>query len=76
KEKYGVEMLGIDDVPEADSLEAQAVSLHVKREHPESWDEFDSAVFEALWVDGRDIGDVDVLADIGDDVGISPEEVR
>lgn len=74
--KYGVEMLGIHESPDVDSLNAQAASLHVKDEYPDRWEAFDKAVFEALWVDGRDIGDVDVLAEIAESAGVSGDEVR
>jgi len=76
-EKYEVEMVGIDELPDGvDSLDAQAVSLYVKEEHPERWEAFDEAVFEALWVEGRDIGDDDVLAEIADEVGIDADEIH
>ncbi|MDZ7689203.1 MAG: DsbA family oxidoreductase [Halobacteriales archaeon] len=76
-EKYEVKMLGLDELPEnIDSFDAQAVSLYVKEKHPEHWETFDEAVFDALWVDGRDIGDAGVLADIADDVGLDADEIR
>lgn len=71
------EMLGLDDLPDAvDSFDAQVASWYVADEHPGDWLAFDEAIFEALWVDGRDIGDVDVLAAIAGDVGLAPDEVR
>jgi predicted DsbA family dithiol-disulfide isomerase len=74
-ERYGVEMH--TDLPTpADSLPAQAASLYVKRERPEEWRDFDEAVFEALWVEKRDVGDADVLADLASDVGLDAEAVR
>ena len=77
REEYGAEeMLGIDDVPEVDSFDAQVAARYVRREHPDSWLAFDEAVFAALWVEGRDVGDPDVLADLAADVGLDPEEVR
>lgn len=78
KEAYGAEeMLDLDDLPDGlDSLHAQVASFYVKVEHPEDWIAFDEAVFEALWVDGRDIGDVEVLAEIAADVGLDGEEIR
>jgi predicted DsbA family dithiol-disulfide isomerase len=33
-------------------------------------------VFEALWVDGRDIGDADVLVDLAEAVGLNGAEIR
>jgi predicted DsbA family dithiol-disulfide isomerase len=76
KEEYGADEMQLDLSRETDSLDAQVASLYVKREHPESWLDFDERVFEALWEEGRDIGDVDVLADVADDAGLDPEEVR
>ncbi|MFB6303338.1 MAG: DsbA family protein [Haloferacaceae archaeon] len=74
-EEYDVEMAQ-EIATDVDSLPAQAASRHVEREHPERWPDFDAAVFEALWVDGRDIGDADVLADIAADIGLDPAEIR
>jgi predicted DsbA family dithiol-disulfide isomerase len=78
REQYGVEeMLDLDDLPEeVDSLPAQVASWYVKSEHPDRWLDFDEAVFEALWVAGRDIGDADVLADVAEDVGLDGAEIR
>jgi predicted DsbA family dithiol-disulfide isomerase len=78
REEYDAEeMRNLDDVPEAvDSFDAQVASLYVAAEHPDRWLAFDEAVFEALWVDGEDIGDVDVLVDIARGVGLDGEEVR
>lgn len=78
KEEYGTdEMLDLDDLPESvDSFEAQVASFYVDEEYPEQWLTFDEAVFEALWIDGRDIGDVDVLADIADETGLDGGEIR
>jgi predicted DsbA family dithiol-disulfide isomerase len=78
REQYDAEeMLDLDDLPEElDSFDAQVASLYVKREHPDQWLEFDEAIFEALWVEGRDVGDVDVLAEIADETGLDGEEIR
>jgi predicted DsbA family dithiol-disulfide isomerase len=78
REQYGAEeMLGLDDLPEnVDSLSAQVASWHVSSEHPDRWLDFDEAVFEALWVDGRDIGDADVLVDLAEGVGLDGGEIR
>lgn len=75
QEKYGVEMEQ-EIATDVDSLPAQIASYYVKSEHPDRWLDFDEAIFEALWQDGRDIGDADVLADLADDAGLDPEEVR
>jgi len=77
REEYGAEeMLGLDETPEVDSFDAQVAARYVDREHPEQWLAFDEAIFEALWVDGRDIGDPDVIADLAVDVGLDEEGVR
>ncbi|WP_247729174.1 DsbA family oxidoreductase [Halovivax limisalsi] len=75
--EYGVaEMLNLDDVPEVDSLPAQVASRFVAESSPGDWRAFDDAILSALWVDGRDIGDVDVLADIASSVGLDEAAVR
>jgi predicted DsbA family dithiol-disulfide isomerase len=78
QERYDAdEMLSLDDLPEkVDSFDAQVASYYVDTEHPEQWHAFDTAVFEALWIDGRDIGDVDVLAELAEDVGLDGDEIR
>lgn len=71
------EMLHLEDLPEhVDSLDAQIASFYIQSEYPDRWLDFDEAIFEALWVDGQDIGDVDVLTDIARDVGLDGEEIR
>jgi predicted DsbA family dithiol-disulfide isomerase len=76
KEKYGVEMIEFDEVPEeVDSLDAQVASFYIKEEHPENWEDFDEGVFDALWLDGRNIGDREVLGEIAEDVGLDADEV-
>jgi predicted DsbA family dithiol-disulfide isomerase len=78
KEAYDAdEMLDLDDLPEdVDSFEAQVASFYVDEAYPEQWLAFDDAIFEALWIDGRDIGDVDVLAALADECGLDGDEVR
>jgi len=76
RERYDVEM-DLQIATDIDSLPAQVVSYAFKdSEGYETWLAFDEAVFEALWQDGRDIGDADVLADIADSVDIDPERVH
>ena len=76
QEKYDVEM-ELDIATDIDSLPAQVVSYHLKSTHDyETWLAFDEAVFDALWQEGRDIGDEDVLVDIATEVGIDEETVR
>jgi len=75
QEKYDAEMAQ-ELRTDVDSLPAQIVSVHVRETAPESWLAFDEAIFAALWQDGRDIGDREVLADIATDVdGLDPEIV-
>lgn len=78
RERYDVEMLGVDDRPEdVDSWDAQKLALYVQREYDEeTFAALNEALFAALWQDGRDVGDVDVLADVATDVGIDAAEVR
>jgi predicted DsbA family dithiol-disulfide isomerase len=75
QEEYGVEMTQ-ELVTDVDSLPAQVASFYVKEEYPEQWLDFDWAVFDALWQDDRDIGDPDVLAELAEDVGLDPDEIR
>jgi predicted DsbA family dithiol-disulfide isomerase len=75
-EKYDVEM-DLDIATDIDSLPAQVVSYYLREHHDyETWLAFDVAVFEALWQDGRDIGDTDLLVDLATDVGVEADEVR
>lgn len=74
KEEYGVEM-SQEIAREVDSLPAQAASLYVRENHPEQWAAFDDAIYAALWKEGRDIGNRDVLADICEEIGLDPDEV-
>jgi predicted DsbA family dithiol-disulfide isomerase len=75
QEQYGVEM-DLDIARDVDSLDAQIVSYHVTETHDyDQWLAFDEALFEALWQDGRDIGDADVLRDVAAQSGLDPEVV-
>ncbi|MFC4550598.1 MULTISPECIES: DsbA family oxidoreductase [Halorussus] len=76
KDEYDVEMT-LDYSLEVDSWDAQKVSLYVKQAYDEeTFEEFHERTFKALWRDGRDIGDPDVIADIAESVGVPEEEVR
>jgi len=76
QEKYDVDMT-LELATDVDSFSAQIASYYVAEGYPyETWLDFDTAVFEALWEEGRDIGDEDVLADLAEDVGVDPEEIR
>jgi len=75
-EEYDVEM-DLDIARDIDSLPAQVVSYYLNGHTDyETWLAFDEAVFEALWVEGRDIGDEDLLVDLATEAGAEESEVR
>ena len=75
-DRYDADM-ALDLSRDIDSLNAQLASYHVKQVHSyEQWLAFDIAILDALWEDGRDIGDPDVLAELAADVDIDPGEIR
>lgn len=78
KDRYDAdEMVSLDELPEeVDSFEAQVASFYVNSEYPEQWLAFDEAIFQALWIDVSDIGDIDVLGDIAEEVGLDSDEIR
>lgn len=76
KDEYGVEM-DLDHGADVDSWNAQKVALYVEQASDEdTFEAFHERTFEALWQEGRDVGDPDVLADIAGDVGVPGEAVR
>jgi len=76
QEEYDVEM-ELELSRDIDSLNAQVASYHVKQQYDyDQWLDFDEAIYAALWRESRDIGDPDVLADLAEDVGLDPEEIR
>ncbi|MFP9190679.1 DsbA family oxidoreductase [Natronosalvus vescus] len=75
QERYEVEMAQ-ELAIEVDSYDAQLASLFVAETDPERWEAFDEGVYDALWKDGRDISDGDVLAAIGDDIGVGAQDIR
>ncbi|WP_266075554.1 DsbA family oxidoreductase [Haladaptatus caseinilyticus] len=75
QEKYDVEMAQ-EIATDIDSLSAQIASFYVKEAYSDRWRAFDEAILDALWQDGRDIGDSDVLAEIAENEGIDGDEVR
>lgn len=75
QERYDVEMT-LEVATDVDSLPAQTASVHVREAHPDRWLAFDEAIFDALWREGRDVGDPDVLAELAADVGLDPGEIR
>ena len=75
REQYDVEMAQ-EIATDVDSRPAQVVSLHVNGSEPYgTWLAFDEAVFEALWVEGRDIGAREVLVDCADAAGLDASVV-
>ncbi|NHN43223.1 DsbA family oxidoreductase [Halorubellus sp. JP-L1] len=76
QEEYGVEM-SLEMASDVDSLSAQVASYYVHEHYDyETWLAFDEAVFDALWQDGRDIGDRDVLVELATDAGVDADEIR
>ncbi|PGF15650.1 disulfide bond formation protein DsbA [Natrinema sp. CBA1119] len=75
QEEYGVEMAQVM-ATDIDSFDAQVASWYVKQEYPGQWPAFDESIYTALWQDGRDIGDVDVLADLAEDADLPADEIR
>jgi predicted DsbA family dithiol-disulfide isomerase len=75
-EKYDVEM-DLDIATDIDSLPAQVVSYYLREHHDYgTWLAFDEAVFDALWQEGRDIGETDLLVGLAADAGVDEAEVR
>ena len=76
QEEYDVEMT-LDIATDVDSLNAQLVSYHVKQAYDyDQWLALDEAILAALWTEGRDIGDPDVLTDVAADVGLDAAVVE
>lgn len=76
QEKYGVEMT-LDIATDVDSLNAQVASYYVKEHYDnETWLDFDTSIFRALWKEGKDIGDEDLLVELAEDAGIDGDEIR
>ncbi|ELZ32916.1 thioredoxin [Halogeometricum pallidum JCM 14848] len=76
QEQYDVEM-DLSIATDVDSLPAQVASYYVKEHYDyETWLAFDVAIFDALWTDGEDIGETDLLVELGEDAGVDGEEIR
>ncbi|WP_265109978.1 DsbA family oxidoreductase [Halosolutus halophilus] len=75
QDEYGVDMAQ-EIAIEVDSLQAQQASWYVKNTYPDRWADFDAAIYDALWQDGRDIGDVEVLSELAEDAGLPADEIR
>lgn len=59
---------------DVDSYDAQRVALRVRAEFPDTFETFHRGIFDALWEEGRDIGDQAVLEEIAAESGF-PENV-
>lgn len=68
-ERYDVEMAQ-ELAREVDSLDAQRVAYRAKETHPESFEAFHRGVFDALWEEGEDIEDPEVLESIAEAAGL------
>lgn len=75
RERLGVDMVPLEEVEGVDSWNAMQAALSVRDEHPDAFEAFDEGLFRALWEEGRDIGDPDVLAEVADEVGLDGEAV-
>lgn len=75
-EEHGVEMTQHLSL-EIDSMNAHVVALHIQEHHDKAtFLAFHDAVFDALWREGQDIGDVEVLVRLAEEAGVDAEEVR
>jgi predicted DsbA family dithiol-disulfide isomerase len=62
---------------EIDAWDAHKLSIHAHREHgKETFEQLHEAIFTALWREGRDISDPDVLVELAREAGLSAEEAR
>ncbi|MDS0299543.1 DsbA family oxidoreductase [Halogeometricum sp. S1BR25-6] len=76
QEQYDVEM-DLDIATDVDSLPAQVASYYVKEHYDyETWLAFDVAIFDALWTEGKNIGDEDVLVELAAEAGVDGDEIR
>lgn len=75
REQLDVDMVPLEEVEGVDSWNAMQAALWVRDEHPEAFEAFDAGLFRALWEEGRDIGDPDVIADVAEEAGLDGEAV-
>jgi len=62
---------------DVDAWDAHKLTLHARRHHdPETVEALRDAVFEALWRDGRDVGDRERLVELAEDAGLDADEAR
>ena len=77
KDEYDVPMQPFDELPDVDSWNAQQAALFVRQTADRAtYTEFYNTVMDAYWIDGRDIADPEVLASVGDTVGLDGATVR
>lgn len=67
--------IDLDAVPDIDSWDAQKAALYVREEHPDRFEAFDDALFEAFWTEHRDIGYEAVILDVAESVGLDRDEL-
>jgi len=74
--EYDVEMT--DELRrDVDSWNAHKAALYARDEaSDETFQAFNDAIFDALWLDGRDIGDVDVLVELAETCGLDGDDIR
>jgi predicted DsbA family dithiol-disulfide isomerase len=75
QERFGVEMVDLEDVEDVDSWNALRASVHVREEAPVRWEAFHDGLFRALWGEARDVGDPDVIRDVAEAAGLDGEAV-
>lgn len=73
-DRYDVEMAR-DVARSIDSFPAQRVALRLQSTCPDRFESFHRGVFDALWVEDRDVSDADVLLDVAAAAGIDEAQV-
>jgi len=68
-DEYDVEMAG-ELRKDVDAYDAQRVALRASEEHPKAFEAFHRGVFDALWEEGHNVGDPEVLADVAEEAGL------
>ncbi|MFB6243498.1 MAG: DsbA family protein [Halobaculum sp.] len=77
RQTYDVAMQSFDDLPEVDSWDAQQAALYVQQTADRAtFEAFYHATLDAYWRDGADVADPDVLANVGESVGVDGGEIR
>ena len=69
-------MISPADVPLVDSLPAQIASRYVKHEYPDHWFSFNDQIFTALWCNGLNISDTEILCDLAVKCGLNKDAVK